>query len=234
MTTWTPIDSRRAMTAVDADLHLAASRAARRLGQLLLAYPSLTHLLRDHQATGVRAAATDSDGGSSPVPWCFAHEQDYPQCIAEGRAFVRGECVVDPASRRSDPTGNAGTSPDRAAADARALRRAMQRIVATVGDLDRIAGQYPANATRPVDVEAELDDDSMWCESCLRDDDYCEPIALRPGTQTPRFPGLCRWCGEFRGSYGQRPPLTVLKARHRGEKITAGLIDRAFANERRR
>lgn len=58
-----------------------------------------------------------------------------------------------------------------------------------------------------------------WCACCYAADRTFEPVSVR-------YKGLCRWCGDFRAEQGQRPPAELVKARHRGERITSQMVDR--------
>lgn len=85
-----------------------------------------------------------------------------------------------------------------------------------------------------------------WCVSCHRDSGYCEPVSMRPDG-TRRYRDFCTWCGEFVAQQerlrkatqtGKRkkkkdgtvplPPIELVQARHRGDRITQQMVDRAL------
>lgn len=85
-----------------------------------------------------------------------------------------------------------------------------------------------------------------WCISCHRDSGYCEPVAMRPDG-TRRYRDFCIWCGEFiatqerlttakkkkakKKTGAPLPPLELVKARHRGDRITQQMVDRALTRK---
>lgn len=72
-------------------------------------------------------------------------------------------------------------------------------------------------------------DPEIWCNHCLRDDGHHAPRADRY-----RQLELCRWCGDFRSAQGVLPPLSLLQAHHRGERITEAMVDAALRQVRRK
>lgn len=87
-----------------------------------------------------------------------------------------------------------------------------------------------------------------WCVSCHRDNGYCEPVSMRPDG-TRRYRDFCTWCGEFvaqqerlrkaaqTGAKRKKkkgegtvplPPIELVQARHRGDRITQQMVDRAL------
>lgn len=76
---------------------------------------------------------------------------------------------------------------------------------------------------RQVDVPPTTED--VWCRHHLDTIQACEP----------RYRGdLCRYCYDFelgtrgRSTKGLLPPAEILAARHRGEKVTAKMVDDAI------
>ena len=72
-------------------------------------------------------------------------------------------------------------------------------------------------------------DPEMWCTHCQRDDGHHSPRAERY-----RGLELCRWCGDFRQAEGVLPPLSLLKAHHRGERVTEAMVDAALRQVRKK
>jgi len=93
-----------------------------------------------------------------------------------------------------------------------------------IADLLRSAVPKPVKFSAEDNVELAADG---WCVSCYRDGAYCEPISEDRGVRV--FADVCRWCGTFRRTEGLEPPLSLIQARHRGEKITTVMVKRALA-----
>ena len=100
-------------------------------------------------------------------------------------------------------------------------------------ELDRAISEALRAVTRAADVashwrpatqpELPLGDGpgELWCRSCWRDDQYCEPVS-----ENYKGRGECRWCGDFFGQFREMPPLPVLRKRHVGERIDQAFIDK--------
>lgn len=97
----------------------------------------------------------------------------------------------------------------------------------------------------PVQVSA-----AGWCVSCWRDNHYLEPVAMRPDGSR-RYRDYCSWCGVYvadakkrqaatedgkkRKKKGKKqqpaqdilPPLELVIARHRGDRITQRMVEQA-------
>lgn len=71
-----------------------------------------------------------------------------------------------------------------------------------------------------------------WCISCYRDDQFLEPIALRPAKapapSRPYYRDNCRWCGAFHSEHGVAPPVTLLRLHHKARPITEADVERAL------
>ena len=86
-----------------------------------------------------------------------------------------------------------------------------------------------------------------WCVSCWRDSHYLEPVAMRPDGSR-RYRDFCSWCGIYVAEAKKRqmaepkakrkkkakqpqpdllPPLDLVKARHRGDRITQQMVEAA-------
>jgi hypothetical protein len=59
-----------------------------------------------------------------------------------------------------------------------------------------------------------------WCTSCERHGGHRQPI------DASRFGDVCRWCGEFRRTNKQLPPIEILRYHHTGERIPQRVLDR--------
>ena len=137
---------------------------------------------------------------------------------------------TEPPTGHRDPAGNAGIGPDRAAGDLKRMRRLIETAIAALDQAAAIAGSYPTGAEVSPEVEPTPGED--WCLACWKDAKYHSPVALRPDGM-PRFKGLCRWCGEFRQTNRFEPPTWLLALKHRGERITDGMVDKAKEEHRR-
>lgn len=90
------------------------------------------------------------------------------------------------------------------------LRTVTQRWgFAVTGEFEPVRRPRPGKPTEHA-VNAE-----RWCRSHERIG-VAEPVRAR---------GLCRWCGEFELAQQMLPPLGVLEAHARGQRITTALIE---------
>ena len=90
------------------------------------------------------------------------------------------------------------------------LRTVTQRWgFAVTGEWEPVRRPRPGKPTEHA-VNAE-----RWCTSHERIG-VAEPVRAR---------GLCRWCGEFEAAQQMLPPLGVLEAHARGQRITTALIE---------
>lgn len=211
---WQPVDSRQHLTSADRSLVTRLGEALTAGDRLHLELPALLHLMRDHQGGQPRAAALGS--GASPQAWCWNHERSVAECH-KADLFCVGETIND----HSDPTGEAGVDHDKAAEDARQIRRHIEAAVRALDAADNIANGYPFQAAKPAELEPTPGED--WCTSCFKDSHYLEPIALK-ADGSRKYAGLCRWCGEFKAANKFEPPTSLLHARHRGERITEAMV----------
>lgn len=127
-----------------------------------------------------------------------------------------------------DPTGAAvaevyGPGP------ARALEEIDRAIDCALGWLDAALNEQLRHAPQSPRRDRVAGPGDLWCVSCWHDDKYCEPIS-------PNYAGrrLCRWCGDFAGTYGQRPPPVLLVHRHADHRITQQMVDDALTEQNRR
>jgi len=202
--TWLGVDSRRPLSGKDQAMVTRLVEALMEADRLALELPAVLHLMRDHQAGQPRAQSlTPSTAG--------------------------GDWVDDDVERPTghhDPTGDAAVRPDRAVSDQRQLHRHVEAAISHIDAAIAVANGYPTQAVEPADVEPTPG--SELCKSCWKDRKYCQPVTLRPDG-VPYHSGLCRWCGEARKSIGADPPTWMLERRHRGERITTTMIEKAKA-----
>ena len=165
-------------------------------------------LIDDSLAGHPRAIHYDTDGATSRL-WCFVHERDHARCEYEGLA-----CGGTPVTG-SDPTGNAATTPDQAAVARSRIDSAIQNLAtyATVLAVELTAWSPPTpDMQRPDPRPVQAPEG--WCTSCWRDNQYHEPVGVRPGGTAPYYTDLCFWCGRFRRIEGYLPPVELLHKRH--------------------
>lgn len=63
------------------------------------------------------------------------------------------------------------------------------------------------------------------CENCWTDGRYFQPVE--------HYKKLCRFCGDFKGTEGQVPPLKILRLRHAGRRITRVDVQRALGRKQK-
>jgi hypothetical protein len=113
---------------------------------------------------------------------------------------------------------------DQAMVDADELRRLVGEIRPRVDRLRTITGRWgfavpgewePRRRPRPGKPTEHESNAERWCRSHERIG-VAEPVRAR---------GLCRWCAEFEAAQQMLPPLGVLEAHARGQRITTALIE---------
>lgn len=168
-------------------------------------------------ATGPRSANLDPDAGG----WRY-------------EAIVNVDGTVDVYPIPGDPTGEAVLHDDELAGDHGRLL-----VVIALGEyasaeqirLIRKAVPNPVTALKPDDLTPTQVSAAGWCTSCWRDGTYHEPVAVRPDGRR-RYQDHCQWCGQFAAAHdGNPPPLQLVEARHRGERITEQKVALALAHE---
>lgn len=215
MTQWISIESRRVLALGDQELVLQLVDQVEEARQIAMRLPAILHVMRE----GMAGQPVASSSGDGPSPWCWSHGRTVRECDEAGLVCA-GELLSGP----PDPTGNAAVSGDRAAGDLRRLRREVEQLQLLLGRVVKIAGAYPVEHLEREFVEATPGED--WCRSCWRDNKYCEPVSRRTNGQA-RYKGLCRWCGQALKDLGALPPVWLVERRHRGERITAAMMERA-------
>jgi len=203
-----PSTRRRILDATSLDLHVARTTLDASLA-----------LIADSLAGHPQAARYDQTERSTRL-WCFTHERDHRQCEHDG--LTCGGTPVD----TTDPTGDAATSPDPAAAAARKIDGTLVQLAALARVLvvEITAWAPPSNEMQHPDPSATTAPDG-WCASCWRDDHAHQPITVRGVTSIPYYAGVCQWCGDFRARYKSLPPLAILRLRHQGRRITETVIE---------
>lgn len=116
-------------------------------------------------------------------------------------------------------------SHDQQQRDRRLLERATQTVFREATAVYDVATRWGQPAAEPVEADAP---DDMWCRSCWRDDKHHEPISVG------RYKAWCRFCGDWRAANKRLPPVEILEARHRGQRITTQMVDRALASQRKK
>lgn len=205
----------------------ALGELTRLIPQLERTAPALFAAMRDHMNGQPQAAhyATATDAEDAPDfragLWCEAHEQTTDRCDARAldllkqRGWSEAEWRADriyelpfcegiaQGTGPSDPAGNAALVRDVAAQDLAAFRRHIGRALDEMRAAMAVRSGYPTVATPPPDDDGSPGAD--LCRSCWRCNSYPKLIELRPGTPTPYYQGLCRWCGSTRkGLLGSR------------------------------
>lgn len=69
-----------------------------------------------------------------------------------------------------------------------------------------------------------------YCQSCWRDGRYMEPEATHRDGRV-MYRGSCSWCWGFTTEHGQRPPVSLLKLRHAGRRITTRDVANALGRK---
>lgn len=176
-----------------------------------------------------RAARYDRDQVRPSRLWCFTHQRDHHHCQTLGETCGGTPVTV------TDPTGDAATTADPAAATLRLVDRRIATLNRFADALlrDVVAWSPPTtDRLEPRDTAAPTAPPG-WCTSCWRDDRTHVEVTCRPDGQ-PYYADLCRFCGSFRREYAQLPPLKILKAHHQGRRITGTLLARHLPTVQRR
>lgn len=133
----------------------------------------------------------------------------------------------------NDPTGERAIADDPAGEALAEFDELLHELEMVVRDLANLHDQWSPRGLRRGDDEAGPGED--WCVSCWRDNTHCEPVTLRKVGGSPYYAGRCKWCGDWRASHkNQDPPLAIIQARHRGERITSAMERRYTAKPARR
>lgn len=123
-----------------------------------------------------------------------------------------------PAPTRSDPTGEAGIRPDRAANDLNEFARLAGTLQRTTARMIRIANAYTPRPPTLADQRALERANAVpdpGCTSCARTE------AAKGVTRwEPIHRGdLCRWCYDWQRSHGEAPTVAQLRDHHAGKKV---------------
>lgn len=186
------------------------------------------------ESSGMRALAVTESwmlGPRSPNLDPDAGGWVYENCGPKGQ---KG-CDECPHPKPVDSTGEAAMSDDD---DLEGEHARYTRLLASLADdvpeligVLRKAVPSALAVLRPDDLSNAQVSAQGWCVSCWRDGTYHEPVALQPNGER-RYRDLCLWCGRFMAANdGRMPPLELVEARHRGDRITQQSIDTAFARE---
>lgn len=125
----------------------------------------------------------------------------------------------------SDPTGTtAAARADRGVTPLNDDTLLHSRLKAAVGALDFDCGLVTnlvlqACPTPPKQKQDDTGPGEGWCQSCYRNGRHLEPEATHRNGRV-MYRGSCSWCWGFQSEHGQRPPVSLLKLRHTGRRIT--------------
>lgn len=205
------------MTASDLDSTQNMARAAatvRLAGELMESSGVRALHVTNSWKPGPRSANLDPDAGG----WRY-----------EVIVHVDGELEIVP--KPSDRTGESALHPDRLEHE-HDLLVANLALLAAVADEAvhrlRTAVPNPLTALTVADMTPAQVSAAGWCTSCWTDGGYHEPVSMRPNGER-RYRDHCLWCGEFMAAHGGiKPPLELVQARHRGQRITAGMVNQAL------
>lgn len=145
-----------------------------------------------------------------------------------------------------DADGNLTTVDDMASRDLATMRALLDRLAPGLQQLHRLVLKWnyvtdgeeldgrKARSTAPTEHKTN---ELRWCASCLTDKGHCEPATRKhrpkdhPADEQP-IP-YCEWCYKFVLAQGIEPPVALLRARHRGERISTDAVKRALAGARK-
>lgn len=179
---------------------------------------------------GPRAANYDPDTGG----WRY----ECSLCGTPLTVRTTCDCDAEAVPVANDSTGEEALRPHDLNRLHTELRARFARLAADVAWLN---GQLEPLMAQPVKPGRQRHDDKMvgadiaaagWCRSCYRDDQYLEPVHVNKHGRVYR--DYCRWCGDWEaesrriGRTPTEPPLAIIKARHRGERITERMVEAAL------
>jgi hypothetical protein len=214
-TAWQHVDTHQLLTASDQQTIADANDASHQLNALLRGAPALLAAIRDSMAGQPQAARPDASRSSAGA-WCWTHQCELTRCVDDARYG----CDAGTIDRPNDPAGEAAITNDRATNHRNEIIRRLRRITTDVRELHALAALYPADPFEPETAHGPGGD---WCRSCWRDGQYHQPIDRDKDGQ-PYYAGLCRWCGSFNARERFLPPVDLLAHRHRGERVTEGMV----------
>jgi hypothetical protein len=195
--------------------------AAELLTRLAVALPLRWQGLVDAQPGQPGAASYDGDGGgTTSVVVCDRHQCDIMACIQRGDVG----CTGQPIPKRTDPTGQAGSSSDKASLDVREFRKACRTVALLSERMVRILAEYEPRAANAYERQQTVkDNDDRGCASCSRLEvskgiARWEPVSkgVRIGDEVVQ---CCRWCGDWARSTGSLPDRKTLQDHHDGKRI---------------
>lgn len=198
----------------------------RRLSRLLAdaielldrAAPVLPQRLADMDAAlngHPRSGALDSVGGRGKTTFCEVHQRERCECGA-GTPFAN----------LSDPTGEAGIRPDRAAQDRAKLEAALRSIGRQAEEVVRLLGKYqPRQATEKERLATLAHNEREdACASCARLEVAKGVARWEPASRSVRMldgsrQPLCAWCRQWLAEVSRLPSVAELEAHHRGQRV---------------
>lgn len=122
-------------------------------------------------------------------------------------------------------------SADPALADRAGLDKLLRRIAADTAALATLTDRWGwaqagecSHAAAPRYAGQVPETDVRWCVSCQRVN-YAEHVHRGD---------LCRWCYDFKAAESALPPVDLLDARQRGQRITATMVREALRPGKRK
>lgn len=130
----------------------------------------------------------------------------------------------------NDTTGESALNVDRLGGDRAEIERLIDIVYGGADELVRLLRKAVPNVATLATEDMTPAQISLagWCTSCWRDHGYYEPVAMRPNGER-RYRDHCLWCGNFLAANDVLPPMELLEARHRGERISSTMVEAALA-----
>lgn len=132
---------------------------------------------------------------------------------------------------RTETLAMRDTGTDTSLADRAALDKLVKRIAADTAVLSAITDRWGwaqagevYHSVAPRYAGQVPTTDVRWCVSCARTN-YAEHVHRGD---------LCRWCYDFKAAEGTLPPVDLLDARQRGQRITAAMVREALRQGKRK
>lgn len=161
--------------------------------------------------TAQRTATATASPCPCPDPECPTIGDHVWRATRDGRPGIRA-ATLDPGHSTGHP-GLQLPQPDR---DGTA--RAHDELRRTIGELER-------HTNRLHDLIGAWRPDRERATQAASSDDWCRHHLELIGTCEPRYRGdRCRWCYDFHATNAVLPPVEILTARARGDRITQGMI----------
>jgi hypothetical protein len=175
-------------------------------------------------------AATIVQERNGPVTWERVEAWELP-----GRMPARGERgggLVDAETDERIDDRREDAAAARYKPELAALTKRLEADLARLTRIHQICNPEPAKSLATRDMQVAQVEADGWCGHCWSDDQFLEPIALRPSVapipSRPYYRGLCRWCGSFKREHGTLPPIALLRKHHGSKPITEADVEKAL------